>query len=182
MLKSGLHFYIIKTYQERYATNKSEIKVEYKVYETEQGTVIAVGETCWKIGRFSNDEDREQAIKSHLTSIAKQHAMNEKYKLYETEEFKQQFNEQLETAILATRHGGSGAKACRDTLLSLYNGNKYKVSLSSWYNLDSTNRAALLFVLEHQTANNRQDIDLYLPQYQCDFERMKKEWEDAQES
>ncbi|MDA5134626.1 DUF7673 family protein [Psychrobacter sp. ANT_H3] len=94
---------------------------------------------------------------------------------YNSQSFIDEFNKHLETAILATRGGNSAAGTIADALLSLYNGNHYKANLSGWYNLDSTNRAALLFVLEHQTANNRKDIDLYLPQYQADFDRMKKE-------
>lgn len=110
-------------------------------------------------------------------SIARIVEMLERESFYKSEHFINEFNEKLETAILATRGGGSGAAACRDTLLSLYNGSAYKANLSNWYNLDKKNRAALLFVLEHQTANNRQDIDLYLPQYQADFTRMKNEVE-----
>jgi hypothetical protein len=110
-------------------------------------------------------------------SIARIVEMLERESFYKSEHFINEFNEKLETAILATRQGGSGALACRDTLLSLYNGSAYKANLSNWYNLDKKNRAALLFVLEHQTANNRKDIDLYLPQYAADFTRMKSEVE-----
>ncbi len=69
-------------------------------------------------------------------------AMFEREKFYELDSFIDEFNQHLETAILATRHSGSGAVAYRDTLLSLYNGNVYKANLSNWYNLDSSNRAA----------------------------------------
>ena len=120
----------------------------------------------------TKDEDRDNAI------LADNLAMFEQQDFYNSEYFINEFNEKLETAILATRHNGSGARACRDALLSLYNGTHYKANLSDWYNLDSKNKAALLFILEHQTTNNRQDIDLYLPQYQSDFTRMKNEVSD----
>lgn len=120
----------------------------------------------------TKDEDRDNAI------LADNLAMFEQQDFYNSEEFTDEFNKHLETAILATRGGGSGAKACRDALLSLYNGTHYKANLSDWYSLDGKNRAALLFILEHQTTNNRQDIDLYLPEYQDDFARMKNEVSD----
>ena len=121
--------------------------------------------------RSKNDDDDRIFIEQHI-------AMLERKQFYNSEHFINEFNEKLETAILATRHSGSGARACRDALLSLYNGTHYKANLSDWYNLDSKNKAALLFILEHQTTNNRQDIDLYLPQYQSDFTRMKNEVSD----
>lgn len=117
----------------------------------------------------TKDEDRDNAI------LADNLAMFEQEDFYKSEEFIDEFNKHLETVILSTRHGGSGARACRDALLSMYNGSAYKANLSDWYSLDSKNKAALLFVLEHQTNNNRQDIDLYLPQYFSDFDRMKEE-------
>lgn len=139
-------------------------KVEYTddkiLIHRENGTV--------SMNRTENEE-RDNAI------LASNLAMFERDDFYKSDSFTNEFNKHLETVILATRGGGSGAIACRDTLLSLYNGSAYKANLSDWYSLDSKNRAALLFVLEHQTANNRQDIDLYLPQYVADFERMKKE-------
>lgn len=85
------------------------------------------------------------------------------------------FYERLETAILATRGGGKGAVACRDTLLSLYNGNAYKANLSDWYSLDIKNRKALIYVLEYQTLFNSRSIDSYLPAYADDFRRMQQE-------
>lgn len=121
----------------------------------------------------TKDEDRDNAI------LADNIAMFEQQDFYNSEEFTAEFNKHLETVILATRHSGSGAKACRDALLSLYNGSAYKANLSDWYSLDSKNKAALLFVLEHQTNNNRQDIDLYLPEYASDFARMKDEVSDT---
>lgn len=130
---------------------------------TENGTV--------SMNRTQNEE-RDNAI------LADNLAMFEQQGFYNSEHFINEFNEKLETAILATRHNGTGARACRDALLSLYNGTHYKANLSDWYNLDSKNKAALLFILEHQTTNNRQDIDLYLPQYQLDFTRMKNEVSD----
>lgn len=130
---------------------------------TENGTV--------SMNRTQNEE-RDNAILSDNL------AMFEQQGFYNSEHFINEFNEKLETAILATRHNGTGARACRDALLSLYNGTHYKANLSDWYNLDSKNKAALLFILEHQTTNNRQDIDLYLPQYQSDFTRMKNEVSD----
>ena len=130
---------------------------------TENGTV--------SMNRTQNEE-RDNAI------LADNLAMFEQQGFYNSEHFINEFNEKLETAILATRHNGTGARACRDALLSLYNGTHYKANLSDWYNLDSKNKAALLFILEHQTTNNRQDIDLYLPQYQSDFTRMKNEVSD----
>lgn len=126
-----------------------------------------------ELGTFSmnrtSDEKRDEA------SLAKNIAMLERDSFYKSADFTNEFNQHLETVILATRGGGSGAVACRDTLLSLYNGSAYKANLSNWYNLDSKNREALLFVLEHQTASNRKDIDLYLPEYAHDFKRMKNE-------
>lgn len=124
----------------------------------------------YSLNRTHNDE-KDNA------SVARIVEMLERESFYKNDDFTNKFNQHLETVILATRGGGSGAVACRDTLLSLYNGNAYKANLSNWYNLDKKNRAALLFVLEHQTANNRQDIDLYLPQYADDFKRMKNEAE-----
>lgn len=117
----------------------------------------------------TEDEARDNAI------LADNLAMFEEQDFYNSAEFTAEFNKHLETAILATRGGGSGAVACRDTLLSLYNGSAYQANLSKWYSLDSKNKAALLFVLEHQTTCNRKDIDLYLPKYASDFKRMKDE-------
>lgn len=96
-------------------------------------------------------------------------------RFYDSEDYQAEFNRQLEIAILATRGGGSGARAVRDTLLSLYNGSCYKANLSDWYCLDRQNRNALLYILEHHTFNHAFDIHEYLPQYINDFERMKKE-------
>ena len=127
---------------------------------TENGTV--------SMNRTEN-EARDNAI------LADNLAMFERDNFYKSEAFVNEFNKHLETAILSTRHGGTGARACRDALLSLYNGTHYKANLSDWYSLGSKNKAALLFVLEHQTNNNRQDIDLYLPKYASDFKRMKDE-------
>ncbi len=120
----------------------------------------------------THDDERDNA------SIANIVEMLERESFYKNDDFTNEFNQHLETVILATRQGGSGAIACRDTLLSLYNGSAYKANLSDWYNLDSKNREALLFVLEHQTTSNRKDIDLYLPQYAADFTRMKNEISD----
>ncbi len=139
-------------------------KVEY----TDDQILIHRANGTASINRTTNAERDAAKLEDHL-------AMFEQQDFYNSAEFTAEFNKHLETAILATRGGGSGAVACRDTLLSLYNGSAYKANLSKWYSLDSKNRAALLFILEHQTANNRQDIDLYLPEYQDDFKRMKEE-------
>ena len=144
-----------------------ETKVEY----TDDKILIHRDNGTLSMNRTKN-EARDNAI------LADNLAMFEQQDFYKSERFTDEFNQHLEIAILATRHGGSGARACRDTLLSLYNGSAYKANLSDWYSLDSKNKAALLFVLEHQTNNNRQDIDLYLPQYQDDFKRMKNEISD----
>lgn len=117
----------------------------------------------------SFDEERDNRSIANIVEIL------EDNRFYKSEQFTADFNKHLETAILATRGGNSAAGTIRDTLLSLYNGNVYKANLSGWYNLDRNNRAALLFILEHQSASNRQDIDLYLPQYAADFDRMKRE-------
>ena len=117
----------------------------------------------------SDDEAQNNAAIAQLVERL------DRQQFYKSKHFINEFNEKLETAILATRGGGSGAVACRDTLLSLYNGNAYKANLSNWYNLDKTNRDALLFVLEHQTASHRQAIDSYLPTYADDFRRMQSE-------
>lgn len=117
----------------------------------------------------TTNEARDNAI------LADNLAMFEQQDFYNSAEFTAKFNQHLETVILATRGGGAGAVACRDTLLSLYNGSAYKANLSKWYSLDSRKRKALLFVLEHQTTCNRKDIDLYFPEYKSDFIRMKEE-------
>ena len=137
--------------------------VEY----TEDKIYINDGVGTYSITRRNDDMDNME-VQATLDMI-------ERDRFYNSPNFVDDFNKNLETAILATRHGGTGARACRDTLLSLYNGSAYKANLSDWYSLDSKNRAALLFILEHQTSCNRKDIDLYLPQYQADFKRMKEE-------
>lgn len=147
-----------------------EVIMKHEVEYTDDRISVTADGEGFSFKRSHNDEQDN-------ASIANIVEMLERDSFYKSEHFINEFNEKLETAILATRGGGSGAVACRDTLLSLYNGNAYPANLSNWYSLDKTNRAALLFVLEHQTANNRQDIDLYLPQYASDFERMKKEVE-----
>ena len=144
--------------------------MKHEVEYQKDKILVNVDGGSYSLNRTHNDE-KDNA------SVARIVEMLERENFYKSEHFINEFNEKLETAILATRSGGSGALACRDTLLSLYNGSAYKANLSNWYNLDKKNRAALLFVLEHQTANNRQDIDLYLPQYASDFKRMKNEVE-----
>ena len=141
-----------------------ETKVEY----TDDKILIHRDNGTLSMNRTKN-EARDNAI------LADNLAMFEQQDFYKSERFTDEFNQHLEIAILATRHGGSGARACMDTLLSLYNGSAYKANLSDWYSLDSKNKAALLFVLEHQTNNNRHDIDLYLTEYASDFARMKNE-------
>lgn len=148
--------------------------MKHDVEYTNSGIKVSAAGQTYNIGRGRTPEQEREMIEDCLAMIERD---AEHTNFYSSEHFINEFNEKLETAILATRGGGSGAVACRDTLLSLYNGNAYPANLSNWYNLDSTNRAALLFVLEHQTANNRQDIDLYLPQYASDFTRMKNEVE-----
>lgn len=138
--------------------------VEY----TEDKILIHLEDSTVSMNRTS-DEARDNAI------LADNLAMFEEQYFYNSAEFSAEFNKHLETVILATRGGGSGAVACRDTLLSLYNGSAYPANLSKWYSLDRKNKAALLFVLEHQTTCNRKDIDLYLPEYKADFTRMKEE-------
>lgn len=141
--------------------------IEHTVERKNGKTVLRVGEynVSWST---TDDADLEQEyIDEYLD-------MQRRELFYNSQSFIDEFNEKLEIAILATRGGNSAAGTISDTLLSLYNGH-YKANLSGWYNLDSTNRAALLFVLEHQTANNRKPIDLYLPEYAADFDRMRKE-------
>lgn len=145
--------------------------IEHKIEYVGDKIVVSCGGSSCTMNKNKDDSYNEELINEFLD-------MHRRELFYNSQSFIDEFNEKLETAILATRGGGSGALACRDTLLSLYNGNTYKANLSGWYNLDSTNRAALLFVLEHQTANNRKDIDLYLPQYADDFRRMKNEVSD----
>lgn len=141
----------------------------YDIEDTEDGITIKGDDGIkWRIGRTLSMEGNKELIESFIET-------QEDEKFYKSKHFTDEFNRHLETVILATRHSGSAAIACRDALLSLYNGDTYKANLYKWYGLDSDNRAALLFVLEHQTASNRQDIDLYLPQYQDDFNRMKNE-------
>lgn len=144
--------------------------MKHEVEYQDDKILVNVGGGSYSLNRTHNDE-KDNA------SVARIVEMLERESFYKSEHFINEFNEKLETAILATRGGGSGAVACRDTLLSLYNGSVYKANLSNWYNLDSKNREALLFVLQHQTTSNRKDIDLYLPQYADDFARMKKEVE-----
>lgn len=144
--------------------------MKHEVEYQDDKILVNVESGSYSVNRTHNDE-KDNA------SIARIVEMLERESFYKNDDFTNEFNQHLETAILATRGGGSGAAACRDTLLSLYNGNAYKANLSNWYNLDSKNREALLFVLEHQTASNRKDIDLYLPEYAHDFKRMKNEVE-----
>lgn len=144
-----------------------EHSIEYK----ENQIHITADGVTWNIGRGMSDEQDQRMIASHLEML-------ESEAFYKSEDFTEDFYKHLETVILATRGGGSGAVACRDTLLSLYNGRVYKANLSNWYNLDRNNRAALLFVLEHQTASHRKEISQYLPQYKADFDRMQAEVSD----
>ncbi len=144
------------------------MKTEVEVIYSDDKIKIVSGNDVVTMNR-SNDDDRDRHIVDDYIK------MFERDKFYKSEAFIDDFNRHLETVILATRHSGSGARACRDALLSLYNGSAYKANLSDWYSLDSTNKAALLFVLEHQTNNNRHDIDLYLTEYASDFARMKNE-------
>lgn len=145
--------------------------IEHKIEYVGDKIVVSCGGSSCTMNKNKDDSYNEELINEFLD-------MQRRELFYNSQSFIDEFNEKLEIAILASRGGGSGALACRDTLLSLYNGNTYKANLSSWYSLDSTNRAALLFVLEHQTANNRKDIDLYLPEYAADFRRMKGEVSD----
>ena len=144
--------------------------MKHEVEYQDDKILVNVASGSYSLNRTHNDE-KDNA------SVARIVEMLERESFYKNDNFTNEFNQHLETVILATRGGGSGAVACRDTLLSLYNGNAYKANLSDWYNLDSKNRAALLFILEHQTASNRKAIDLYLPQYAHDFKRMKNEVE-----
>lgn len=144
--------------------------MKHEVEYQDDKILVNVESGSYSVNRTNNDE-KDNA------SIARIVEMLERESFYKNDDFTNEFNQHLETVILATRGGGSGAVACRDTLLSLYNGSAYKANLSDWYNLDSKNKEALLFVLQHQTTSNRKDIDLYLPQYADDFARMKKEVE-----
>lgn len=144
--------------------------MKHEIEYQDDKILVNVESGSYSLNRTHNDE-KDNA------SVARIVEMLERESFYKNDDFTNEFNQHLETVILATRGGGSGAVACRDTLLSLYNGNAYKANLSKWYNLDSKNREALLFVLEHQTTSNRKDIDLYLPQYADDFKRMKNEVE-----
>jgi hypothetical protein len=142
--------------------------IEHTVERKDGKTVLRVGEFVFKWSTADDADLEQEYIDEYLD-------MQRRELFYNSQSFIDEFNKHLETAILATRGGNSAAGTIADALLSLYNGNHYKANLSGWYNLDSTNRAALLFVLEHQTANNRKPIDLYLPQYAADFDRMRKE-------
>lgn len=144
--------------------------MKHEIEYQDDKILVNVASGSYSLNRTHNDE-KDNA------SVARIVEMLERESFYKNDNFTNEFNQHLETVILATRGGGSGAVACRDTLLSLYNGNAYKANLSDWYNLDSKNKEALLFVLQHQTTSNRKDIDLYLPQYADDFARMKKEVE-----
>ena len=142
--------------------------IEHKIEYLGDKIVVSCGGISCTMNKNKDDSYNEELINESLD-------MHRRELFYNSQSFIDEFNKHLETAILATRGGNSAAGTISDALLSLYNGNHYKANLSGWYNLDSTNRAALLFVLEHQTANNRKDIDLYLPQYADDFRRMRKE-------
>ena len=142
--------------------------IEHKIEYVGDKIVVSCGGSSCTMNKNKDDSYNEELINEFLD-------MQRRELFYNSQSFIDEFNKHLETAILATRGSNSAAGTIADALLSLYNGNHYKANLSGWYNLDSTNRAALLFVLEHQTANNRKDIDLYLPQYQADFDRMRKE-------
>lgn len=142
--------------------------IEHTVERKDGKTTLRVGDFVVKWSTADDGDLEQEYIDEYLD-------MQRRELFYNSQSFIDEFNKHLETAILATRGGNSAAGTISDALLSLYNGNHYKANLSGWYNLDSTNRAALLFVLEHQAANNRQDIDLYLPQYAADFDRMRKE-------
>lgn len=142
--------------------------IEHTVERKDGKTIVTIGDITYSMQSMSDVEREQEYINEYLD-------MHRRELFYNSQSFIDEFNEKLETAILATRGSNSAAGTISDALLSLYNGNHYKANLSGWYNLDSTNRAALLFVLEHQTANNRKDIDLYLPQYADDFRRMRKE-------
>lgn len=145
--------------------------MKHEIEYTEDRVAVSLDGEGFSFKRSHNEERDNQSI-AHIVE------MLEHDSFYKSEHFTTEFNKHLETAILATRGGNSAAGTIRDTLLSLYNGNHYKANLSGWYNLDRHNRAALLFILEHQTISNRQDIDLYLPQYAADFKRMKDEVSD----
>lgn len=144
--------------------------MKHEIEYQDDKILVNVEGGSYSVNRTHNDEKDD-------ASVARIVEMLERESFYKNDDFTNEFNLHLETVILATRGGGSGAAACRDALLSLYNGSAYKANLSNWYNLDSKNREALLFVLEHQTASNRKDIDLYLPEYASDFKRMKSEVE-----
>ena len=142
--------------------------IEHKIEYIEDKIIVTCnGFTC-TMHNSKDDERNKESINDFLD-------MQKSERFYNSESFIDEFNKHLETAILATRGGNSAAGTISDALLSLYNGNHYKANLSGWYNLDCENKAALLFILEHQTANHVQAIDSYLPQYQDDFERMKRE-------
>ena len=148
--------------------NDIEHEIEHEIeYVDDKIVVSCSGITC-TMTKNKDDSYNQECINDFLD-------MKKRERFYNSQSFIDEFNKHLETAILATRGSNSAAGTISDTLLSLYNGNHYKANLGGWYNLDSTNRAALLFVLEHQTANNRKDIDLYLPEYAADFRRMRKE-------
>ncbi len=142
--------------------------IEHKIEYLGDKIVVSCGGSSCTMTKNKDDSYNQECINDFLD-------MKKRERFYNSQSFIDEFNEKLEIAILATRGSNSAAGTISDALLSLYNGNHYKANLSSWYNLDSTNRAALLFVLEHQTANNRKDIDLYLPEYAADFRRMRKE-------
>lgn len=142
--------------------------IEHTVERKDGKTTLMVGDFVVEWSTADDADLEQEYIDEYLD-------MQRRELFYNSQLFIDEFNEKLEIAILATRGGNSAAGTIADALLSLYNGNHYKANLSGWYNLDSTNRAALLFVLEHQTANNRQDIDLYLPEYAADFDRIRKE-------
>lgn len=165
MLHSGLQNYIMN-YATKHKIGSLNMKSEVIYNDNEIIIRTEVGGCSFQ--RSADEAVNEERINDNMQMFERQY-------FYESEAFNDDFNRHLETVILATRHGGSGARACRDALLSLYNGTHYKANLTDWYSLDSTNKTALLFILEHQTNSNRKDIDLYLPEYASDFARMKNE-------
>lgn len=113
-------------------------------------------------GKKGNDRQSKQRVVDEMRiAVAHQDAAKSPH-----------FLADLETVILATRGGGSGAKACQEVLLSLYNGNDYKLNLSSLHNLDNDNHRAVMNVIQVLTRTNPKPINQILLQYADDFERM----------
>lgn len=71
----------------------------------------------------------------------------------------------LKIVIKASKQGGSGALACENLLLSLYNSKVFPMPINQLGNLDTENFRAALIVLIYDTRVHSQEIHSYLPEH-----------------